>query len=176
MFINISKILVAASLASVNLIILTPSVIARTVPSGFANKPGCYKIGDERVKFVARVVTTTSDLDLNDILSSLPKRCDSTHVWDDQWYYYTLPDNRPKYLLLMWKNINNGEGGWVFVQNTPTRWWYKKNGSSGYQTIRNGESSKVTWWSNGSKIDIDLNNPKNSGGWTANDIWYSFGF
>ena len=174
MFINISKALVTASLASISLITFATPEIASAISPGFVNESGCYKIGDERVKFVARVVTTNTDSQLKSILSSLPRSCDSTHVWDDKWYSYTLPDDRPKYLLLMWKNITTGEGGYAFIQNTPKHWWYKTN-NDGFKTLSNNDSAKLSWWSNGRRIDIDIKNPKNLGGWTPNDIWYSFG-
>jgi hypothetical protein len=102
-------------------------------------------------------------------------RCDRTDLWDDNWYYWTLPDNRNKYLLLVWKNLNSGEYGYTFIQNTPETWWYKTN-NSGFRSIPNGEQRKLTWSTNGTKIDIDIKNPENSNGWTANDIWYSFGY
>ncbi|MFM6079636.1 MAG: hypothetical protein ACKPCI_14200, partial [Dolichospermum sp.] len=136
---------------------------------------GCYNVGDEQVKFVSIIVDTNNDDSLRNIANSVSSACDVTDTWDDKWYYWTLPDNRNKYLLLIWKNLSSSEYGYAFIQNTPEAWWYKTN-SGGFQSIPNGEQRKLNWSTNGHRIDIDLKNPKNSNGWTANDVWYSFGY
>lgn len=159
----------------------TPLTLALQAPAmaeyehGPMNKGGCYNVGNERVKFVAQEVYTNVDGDLKRIAQSVSSACNAAHVWDDKWYYWRLPDNRAKYLLLVWKNLNSGEYGYAFIQNTPQDWWYKTN-SRGFATVPNGQQKKITWSTNGYRIDIDLKNPENRNGWTANDIWYSFGY
>jgi len=142
---------------------------------GPVRQNGCYNIGDERVKFVSQVVDTNDDVSLKRIASSISRNCDITDRWDDKWYYWTLPGNRAKYLLLTWKNLNSGEYGYAFIHNTPDTWWFKSD-KAGYQFIHNGSKKKITWTSNGYTIQIDIKNPKHENGWTGNDIWYSFGY
>ncbi len=168
------KIVSLLGMASISILTL-PSPGLTEYEHGAIRQGGCYNIGDEQIKFVASIVDTNNDNSLKRIASSVPTRCDDTHVWDDKWYYWTLPDNRNKYLLLTWKNITTGEYGYAFIHNTPQNWWYKTN-ESGYATIANNQQKKLTWSSNGHRIDIDIKNPENRNGWTANDIWYSFGY
>jgi hypothetical protein len=94
---------------------------------GPVRQGGCYNVGDEQVKFVSRIVDNNSDDNLKSIASSVSSICDGTDVWDDKWYYWTLPDNRSKYLLIIWKNLASREYGYAFIQNTPQTWWYKTN-------------------------------------------------
>jgi hypothetical protein len=173
MNLHLGKVLLLPGILTISMIMQAPAMAEYN--HGSVRRDGCYMIGDERVKFVSQVVNTNSDGDLKTIASSVSSLCDKTDVWDDKWYYWTLPDNRNKYLLLSWKNLNSGEYGYVFIQNTPETWWYKTN-SKGFKEIPNGEQRKETWSTNGTKIDIDLKNPKNSGDWTPDDIWYSFGY
>ncbi len=135
---------------------------------------GCYNIGDEKIKFAAQLVYTNNDDQLRQLASSVAG-CNGTHIWDDKWYYWVLPDNQPKFLLLSWKNLSTGNFGYALIHNTPSTWWYKTN-SSGYQSIANGAQKKLTWWVNGYRVDIDIKNPLNRSGWTPNHIWYSFGY
>ena len=135
-----------------------------------------YRIGDERVKFKAFIVSTTKQSELHKLAANTKNQKD-THIWDDKWYYWTLPDDRNKYLLLTWYNPDAGEYAWLVIRNTPSKWYYKTNGNSNWRTISNEQQIKQTWWSNGHRIDIDVLNPGNGdGGWTPNDIWYSFGY
>jgi hypothetical protein len=170
---NLGKVFLLPGILAISIIMQTP--VMAEYEHGSIKQGGCYNVGDEKVKFVSQIVYTNFDSELKQIASSVSAICDGTDVWDDKWYFWTLPDNRAKYLLLTWKNLNSGEYGYAFIQNTPQTWWYKTN-SSGFQSIPNGVQRKQTWSTNGTKIDIDLKNPKNSNGWTANDIWYSFGY
>ncbi len=136
---------------------------------------GCYNVGDEQVKFIYQKVDTLDPNVLNRLANSIPNVCNGSYAWDDKWYWESLPDNRNKYIFLMWKNIKNGEYGWLVIQNTPSTWnWYTNDGRRGI--VPNGEQAKRTWWTNGYRIDIDVRNPPNQGPWTANDIWYGFGY
>ncbi|MGI0485087.1 hypothetical protein ACN4EK_06595 [Pantanalinema rosaneae CENA516] len=174
MALKLGQICSLVGIAAAGILVMQLPAIAE-YEHGPINRGGCFNIGDEKIKFVAQVVSTNVDSDLRRISSSISSACNGTHVWDDKWYHWTLPDNRPKYLLLTWKNSTTGEYGYAFIQNTPKHWWYKTN-DAGFKTIANDEQKKLTWWSNGHRIDIDLKNPKNTNRWTANDIWYSFGY
>jgi hypothetical protein len=173
MIFSLNKAFSLLSILAVSLMIQLPAIAE--YEHGPINQGGCYNVGDERVKFVARVVDTNADDQLKGIANSVPLTCDATHSWDDNWYYWTLPDNRAKYLLLIWKNLVSGEYGYAFIQNTPENWWYKTN-SRDFATIPNGQQKKISWSTNGHQIEIDLKNPINRNSWTPNDIWYSFGY
>jgi hypothetical protein len=154
--------------------LLKPSPVYAEYESGPITTNGCYPIGDERIKFVAQLVYTNNDNQLHRIASNI-SGCNGTHIWDDKWYYWVLPDNQPKFLLVSWKNLTKGNFGYTLIHNTPTTWWYKTN-DSGYKSIANGQQKKLTWWVNGHRVDIDIKNPYNRNGWNANHIWYSFGY
>jgi hypothetical protein len=134
-----------------------------------------YWIGDEHVKFKAQAVFTTVPAELDSIASNTQYES-GTHVWDDEWYYITLPDNRDKFWLISWYNLDAHEYGWLLIDNDPDAWWYMTNSSDWRKVGGNGQQLTRTWWSNGYRIDIDVRNPENVGDWTPNDIWYSFGY
>ncbi|MEP0910886.1 hypothetical protein NDI45_08150 [Leptolyngbya sp. GB1-A1] len=137
--------------------------------------PGCYRVGDEQVKFFYQKIDTLNVDALNQIANSVSNQCDRSYIWDDKWYWESLPDDRARYVFLLWKNISANQYGWVVVQNTPSTWnWYTNDGRSGI--IPDGQQVKRTWWTNGHRIDIDLMNPRNTRDWTRNDFWYGFGW
>lgn len=169
------KAIALSALCAFGLVFLAQHPAIAEYEEGPIRANGCYKIGDERVKFASQIVETADNDSLQRIASSISRDCDVTDAWDDKWYSWVLPDNRPKYLLLTWKNISNGEYGYALIRNTPN-YWYVKTNSRGYQAIHNDSMEKYSWVSNGYTIHIDIKNPKNVNGWTSNHIWYSFGY
>lgn len=148
---------------------------ADTVSHGPHNHPTAvrYRIGSERIKFKAQVVYSTENATLN-ALTQDTKYWNGTHVWDDAWYYWSLPDNRARYLLLTWYNTTADEYGWLVLDKDSDGWWYKTN-SNGWQKLYENEFYTATWHTNGYRVDIDIRNPRNTGDWNQYDIWYSFG-
>lgn len=135
----------------------------------------CYTLSTERVIFKVLWVESDNRSDWKAAASGIAKTCDGTSVWDDKWYWYYVPPNETKNLMLVWKNIDAAEHGYVVIKNTPSLWLVYTN-TAGPYVIKNNEQIKRTWTSNGRRIDIDIKNPNNEGSWTANDIWVSFGY
>jgi hypothetical protein len=167
------QVLSTAALATIALPLISHTPAMATIDMGPATTNGCYQIGDERIKFTATPVTTNVDSELRTLVNSISTQCDVTHIANTERYYWRLPDNSPKFLLLSWKNLTTREYGYFFIQNTPTTWWYKTN-SADWRTIPNGESKGTGWSVNGFFIDIITTNPPNKNGWTPNDIIYYF--
>jgi hypothetical protein len=165
---------VALATIALPLISHTPAM-ATTVYAGPANTGGCYRIGDEQIKFAAIQVTTNIDSELKALVNSASAKCDGTHIASSSLTQnsWTLPDDRPKFLLLYWKNLTTRQYGYTFVQNTPDAWWSKTN-SKGWRTIPNGTSSIENWFVNGFPVSISVQNPIDVNGWTPNDVLYSF--
>ncbi|HEY9854150.1 MAG TPA: hypothetical protein V6D05_00345 [Stenomitos sp.] len=149
--------------------------VQATIPQGIPTTSRCYTLSTERVVFKVFFINSDNRSDWDAKASSVGDTCDGTRRWDDQWYYYTLPDNQTRNLMLLWRNIDRREYGYVVIKNTPSLWLVYSN-SGGPWTPSNGQQIKRTWTSDGKRIDIDVLNPKNEGGWTANDIWVSFGY
>ncbi|MNS20437.1 hypothetical protein D3C72_521730 [compost metagenome] len=155
-------------------------LLQATVREGIPNTNGCYEVGDERVKFMVITMRTKSKAAWDETARSVSRDCDKSRVWDDRWYYYSLPDDGSKHLMLLWKNLDTGKYGYAGIMNFPT-WWGAFTNSTGSPElipyyIPNGQQKKLTWTTNGKQIDIDIRNPENTGPWTANDIWVSFGY
>jgi hypothetical protein len=142
------------------------------------HETGYYSVGDERVKFFFATVEPhdwQSKGELAELVKPLLNRKAKTHVWDDEWYWTSLPSNRNKVVLLVWWNYDAHELGWVAIKNTLEQWYVRSNDSP-WTTVRGGRTQTYSWHTNGRKIDIDLKNPLNRHGWTEDDIWYSFGY
>ncbi len=153
----------------------TGTAFADTISVGPVNHPTAeaYRIGGERVKLKAQVVYTTDYDQLNAIVEDTYWQS-GTHVWDNQWYYWSLPDTRSKFLLLSWYNTTADTYGWLVLDKDSDGWWFKTN-SKGWQKLNEGSTYTATWYPNGYHLDIDIRNPYNSGDWNQYDIWYSFG-
>lgn len=149
--------------------------VLASVTNGIPKTSRCYTLSTERVVFKVLFVTSDNRSDWDAKAQEVGDTCDGTRRWDDQWYYYTLPDDKTKNLMLLWRNIDRHEWGYVVVKNTPSVWLVYDN-KGGPWTPKNGEQVKRTWHSDGKRIDIDVKNPENENGWTANDIWVSFGY
>ena len=154
---------------------MTRRIQQTSVSYGIPTTSRCYTMSTERVVFKRFFISSDSRSDWDAQARSVADTCDGTRVWDDKWYYYTLPDNETKNLMLLWRNIDRHEYGYVVIKNTPTLWLVYTN-SGGPWTPGNGQQIKRTWTTDGKRIDIDVLNPKNESGWTANDIWVSFGY
>jgi hypothetical protein len=167
------KMLSVATIATIALPLISHAPAMATIDAGPANTGGCYRIGDELIKFMAIPVTTNVDSQLSAQVNSASELCDGTHIADGQPKSWTLPDDRPKFLLLYWKNLTTRQYGYTFIQNTPAAWWSKTN-ATGWKTIPDGTSKNTFWFTNGFRVDINVQNPRNVNGWTPNDIIYSF--
>ena len=152
---------------------------ARHVVASIENKipatSRCYPLTTERVVFKVYHVKSDYREDWDAQAKKVPETCDGTRVWHDKWYWYYLPPKEVDNLMLVWRNIDRHEYGYVVVKNTPTVWLVYDN-KGGPWTPGNDQQIKRTWHTDGRRIDIDVKNPKNESGWTANDIWVSFGF
>lgn len=96
-------------------------------------------------------------------------------AWDDKWYKRTLSPSNGEILLLMAHNQKVGNVIWVAVKNTPSRWMVMwGDGQTFYPS--NNEQIKRSVRINGWLLDFDVKNPNNSGGYTANDILFGFGY
>lgn len=155
-------------------------LLQATVREGIPTTSGCYEVGDERVKFMVITMRSKDKAVWDQTAKDVSRTCDRTRVWDDKWYYYSLPDDGSKHLMLLWKNLDTGRYGYAGIMNFPT-WWGAFTNSNGSPAlipihIPNGKQHKLTWTTNGKQIDIDIRNPENTGPWTGNDIWVSFGY
>lgn len=155
-------------------------LLQSTVSEGIPSTSGCYDVGDERVKFMVITMRSKTKAAWDQTAKSVSRDCDKTRVWDDKWYYYSLPDDGTKHLMLLWKNLDTGKYGYAGIMNFPTWWGAFTNSNGGPELIpiyiENGKQKKLTWTTNGHQIDIDIRNPENTGPWTGNDIWVSFGY
>ena len=146
-----------------------------------------YRIGPnggQRFHFYANKVSgtfTSSDITskAKSIAATEKSNNKVTHVWDDRWYYRTLPTSGDTYLLCFWVDwdVSPNRIEWAAVKNSPSTWTVK---TSDGRTVKpgNGDQVKVRFNVTGSNqtLDIDIFNPDNTGDWTSNDIWYGFGF
>jgi hypothetical protein len=152
---------------------------SRSVSRGPVNERGQFRVGDESFRLAAEVVENIDfERDqLSEAASQLGRRAEAnnqTHVWDDQWYYTTLPE-RKFWLMVGYHTRSNGGKfrHFVAIRNTPSRWVVMNHDGKCYYP-KNQEQVKLTWWPNGERVDFDIYNPEGSS-WTANDIWYGFG-
>lgn len=155
---------------------------SRGVSRGPRNRPGNFRLGDEKIRFAAGIVENIDFKrdQLSEAALQLVRRAEArneTHVWDDQWLFTTLPDNRSKYWVMVGHHVRSDGAKkykWVAIKATPSRWIVMDNDGSCYYP-KNKEQTKLTWWPNGQKVDFDVYNPE-GGNWTPNDIWYGFGY
>ena len=149
----------------------TPPVSIR---AGIPSSGRCYTLTTERVVFRVYWLTTDNRSDWDAMADAVLDTCTGTRVWDGYYSWFTLPDNQTKNLMIMWRNIDRKEYGYVVIKNTPALWLVYSN-SGGPWTPRNGEEVTRSWTSDGKKIVIKVQNPNNEGAWTANDIIVSLG-
>lgn len=150
-------------------------LLQASVPNGIPTTSRCYTLSTERVVFKVLWVESDNRSDWKAKAETVTNACDGTRVWDDKWYWYFVPPDKTRNLMLVFRNIDTNEYGYVVVKNTPTVWLVYDN-RGGPTVLANDRQFKKTWTLNGRRIDIDVKNPNNTGGWTANDIWVSFGF
>ncbi|MDB5101429.1 MAG: hypothetical protein JWM80_5850 [Cyanobacteria bacterium RYN_339] len=145
------------------------------LPNGIPGVNDCYRLRTQRVVFKVFRVLSVDRADWDAQARAVTNDCIGTRIWDDQWYYYTLDDSREVVQLLVWRNIDAHEYGYLAIRNTPSQWLVYTN-AGGPWVVGNGQQIKRTWTSDQTRIDIDVKNPKNTGSWTANEIWASFGY
>lgn len=150
-------------------------LLQTSVPNKIPTTSRCYTLSTERVIFKVLWVESDNRSDWDTAANGVANTCEGTRVWDDKWYWYFVPADQTKNLMLLWKNIDAAEYGYVVIKNTPSLWLVYTN-TAGPFIVKNDEQLKRTWTSNGRRIDIDVKNPNNEGGWTSNDIWVSFGY
>jgi hypothetical protein len=100
----------------------------------------------------------------------------STELWDDAWYYRTLP--REWYILMLAVNLDVvGDEFYVKIHNGEKYWTYSSNRTNG-GIVREGSDGKVKLQLTiaGKPIDVDLWNPVNQNGWTPDDLIISWGY
>jgi hypothetical protein len=106
-----------------------------------------------------------------------------THIWDDKWYYMTLPagwnrGSTQKHLLMTATSLTKGgevdSMAYAMIINTPSDWIVVSKTKTYF--VRSDKQVKLTSSFNGHRVDLDIKNPPNRNGWTSNDIWYSFGY
>jgi hypothetical protein len=147
------------------------------VSKGIPKVARCYPLSTERAIFKLFRVKSDDRNEWIRMAEGVADVCEGTRAWDDKWYYYTLPDDKVDNLLLVWRNIDSHAYGYVAIKNTPNLWLvYSNTGNGGPWHIKNDEQLKFSWTTDGRRIDIDVKNPRNVDGWTANDIMVSFGF
>jgi hypothetical protein len=143
-----------------------------------------YYIAGDRISLGVIQIKADDWRDTNYINRQVANAPKMNYLWDDRWYYATLPDSSSDVLVLFWKNHDTNKQGWVLIKNTPDVWYYMIN-SGNAQTLK-GEGDpkgKVNlFWNefgtvnNGQgSLSIDIMNPKNEGDMTANDILVGFG-
>ncbi len=101
----------------------------------------------------------------------------ASHVWDDKWYLRTLPVSGDEYVLLFCHEWLSGRTEWAAIKNTPSKWLVL--GSDGkIRTPGNGQNVKFGYkfTTANEVVDIDIHNPDNKNGYSANDILYGFGY
>lgn len=86
------------------------------------------------------------------------------------WYWAELPEDRPRYLVLGFHDVEAGEIGWVQLRNTSVAWYYRTNASEEWRELRNLNRRVLTW----DQVSIALYNPPSEGDWRPLDIWYRF--
>jgi hypothetical protein len=174
-------------------------------PKYAGNAQSVYPIGDEKVHFAVEVVNDLPHKAAggkfhirvpfdDEILPRAWKAAENqyykkkraTHIWDDKWYYTTLPaidrddkKNRSAqkhWLITAMTFKSNGKRSIAYgvIVNTPN-WWYVQSNNKA-DVVKNGQQVKYRFTLNGHRMDLDFKNPKNTSGWTSNDIWYSFGY
>jgi len=142
-------------------------------------KNSVYRGGpDNQFRFTFKIATVQFNTD--DALLSRASEVTSdsnSHLWNNKKYYWTREKQEDR-LLLAWKNLTTETMGWAVVQLHEGEWVYKTNGSQGkWERIdRGSERVKLLWNSSGQTVEIFLTAPSPSGGWTVNDIQYSFGY
>ncbi|MDB5102094.1 MAG: hypothetical protein JWM80_6515 [Cyanobacteria bacterium RYN_339] len=147
-----------------------------TIPRGIPTTGRCYTLTTERVVFKVYKLTSDNRSDWNVQAQAVPNTCsEGSMLWDDKWYFYWLRPDIVDNLMLVWRNLDRREYGYVVIKNTPTTWLVYSSGG-GPWVVKNNAMLRRTWHSDGKRIDIDVKNPNNTGGWGENDIWVSFGF
>jgi hypothetical protein len=139
-----------------------------------------YSIGNQRIKFITQSVAGAYDYNsINSEALRLIREGNAgnwrSHIWDDQWYWYSLPDNVDKYFLMVGYSPDEGKYVWAAVRNRPD-FWEVRAWDGSYTRPGNDSQVKKRTTINGYTIDLDIFNPDNEGDWTPNDFWYSFGY
>ena len=127
-------------------------------------------------RFKMGFVRTNRSADVEAIANNLANE-NGTHVWDSKTYYWRKQKDDEK-LLLAWKNLANGDLGWVIVEEGPEKncWFYKNNksGESEWTKVNRGELIEVSWVSSRQRITVAISPQQPVNGWTPNDVTYSF--
>jgi len=121
------------------------------------------------VKLRAKIVYFNAEQALRGEVGRLDN--DSSHVWDNQWYYLNVPTTAG--LLLSWRQIPEGSMAWILVQKSGDVWFYKTNEDK-WKELFTGQSAIETWTVGTLKIGIGVEIPPPINGWTTNDVKYSF--
>lgn len=141
-----------------------------------------YYIGGDRISLGVLRFNTSNWRDVGYISKKVMSAPKMNFKWDDKWYYETLPDSTNEVLVLFFKNHDANTHGWLAIKNTPDTWFYRTNGK-GWKGIKNGQVVNEYWKGYGTSntgdatgsLSIDVRNPENKGGWSANDIQIGFG-
>jgi hypothetical protein len=121
------------------------------------------------VKLRAKTVYFNTEKALRNEVGRLDN--DSSHIWDNQWYYCNVPSTAG--LLLSWRQIPEGSMAWILVQKSGDVWFYKTNADQ-WKQLFTGQSAFETWTVGTVKIEIGVEIPSPASGWTTNDVKYSF--
>ena len=139
-----------------------------------------YRVGDQRLKCVVEAIYGPFDHDsINKeaieliYKSEQGNRC--SHIWDDAWLWYSLPDDQEKYFLFSWVNWDAGptwvELSWMAVRGRPKYWEVRATDGS-YLRPANDTQVKKRVVTNGYTVDLDFYNPENEGDWIRHDFLY----
>jgi hypothetical protein len=143
--------------------------------AGQYDTSGCYNIGDERIKFRVYVVTSDKPADWDAMANATASTCDTTVKWDDQWYWYALPEDTIKNLMLLWLNIDSNTYGYVIVRMSANfHLQVASNNNHELRRVPSDSTHGFSWRSNGYLIRIQVHNPPSRFPWRANDFWFRF--
>lgn len=143
-----------------------------------------YSIGGDRISLGVMKLTVDDWRDKDNIDYQVSRAPKMNFLWDDKWYYETLPDSKNELLVLFWKNHDANKHGWLAIKNTPDTWYYTTDlRNHSWKGIKNDEKINMYWEGFGTRntgdaggsLSIDVKNPENKDGWTPNDIWVGFG-
>lgn len=172
-------------------VLVTLLIVATTVNVAFASVSSIwsartdrpyYYIGGDRISLGVIRFDTNNWRDTDYISRRVVEAPKMNFLWDDKWYYEILPDSTNELLVLFWKNHDTKGQGWLAIKNTPDTWFYRTNGSS-WRGLKDGQKVNEYWKRFGTRntgdaggsLSIDVRNPENRDGWTANHIQVSFG-
>lgn len=130
------------------------------------------RVGGDNVVFGYKVTASCDKATLQAAAIDLKNRT-TTGRWDDLWYAFSVQQGRC--LMVGYYNLNAKTFGWAAILNKPNSWVLRSN-SQGWKDIGNGTQKKYSYTVNGQKVDLDIFNPNNEGGFSGNDILISFGF